>query len=311
MKVKSLVLYFLMSILLFDASAAGIKLKSKKSKETKVEPVSIEKISGIAEGENGESKDVEGLAFFFEITKLKKNDKKLYIQELRDFKIDGKSYAATTKEKIGFNIEPQTVLVDSSKLVDKNPAAKKFVKNEKSGIIMQTAIFGAELPENGKVTVTAQIGWAGLNEGQSDGVDGTIEDFVFEFDLSSLKKADGTSGISKKEKKELLKKINDFKNDKDFSVENLRNYSCIIDFASNNETVKISIDPSSLPEEILSSEYSPIFVLAYVCGNLEKQLVSGKYENSSKEGIEFERLKYKQLKEANSGIDIPFLEDLQ
>ena len=59
MKVKSLVLYFLMSILLFDASAAGIKLKSKKSKETKVEPVSIEKISGIAEGENGESKDVK------------------------------------------------------------------------------------------------------------------------------------------------------------------------------------------------------------------------------------------------------------
>ncbi|WP_191013768.1 hypothetical protein [Treponema zioleckii] len=311
MKLKSCLSIFLMSILLFDASAAGISLKAKKTRETKVEPVSIEKISAVAEGENGESKELEGLGFIFEITKLKKNDKKLYIQELRDFKIDGKSYAAFTSENLGLKIEPQTVLVDSSKFIEQNPYKKNIVKNKKSGIIMQTAIYGAELPSSGKVSVTAQIGWAGLNEEQTDGVDGKIEDFVFEFELSSLKKSENNSGISKNEKKELLKQINDFKKDKDLSLENLKKYSYIIDFASKNETVKISIDSSCLPKEIISSEYAPLFVLAYVCGNLEKQLVSGNYENSPKEGIDFERLKYRQLKETNSEINFPFLEDAQ
>ncbi len=310
MKRKLISLLLIMGFVFADLNASGINLKAKKTKETKVDPIYIQKVEAAAEGKNGEEKNLEGLLFLFEITKLRKNDKHFYLQELRDFKIDGISYAQITKEKTDLVIEPHTEILESYKFIEKNPSAKNIVKNPQKGIIMQTVIYGAELPKSGNVTVTAQVGWADLNEEETEMINGKIEDFVFEFDLSALADEISPSEISEKEKNELLRLISNFKQDKDFSKKNLKNYSYIIEFASESDIVQITIDSSCFPEEIASSEYSALFLLAYVCGNLEKQLLSGDYNNAQKEGIEFEVLKYKQLKELDKDINISFLEDL-
>ena len=223
------------------------------------------------------------------------------MQELRDFTIDGISYAQATKEKLGLSVEPKTVIVDSYKLVEEDPDLKDIVKNEKSGIVMQTIIFGSELPQKGKVSVTVQVGWGDVDKEKNSSSNEKIEDFNFEFNLSEL---------AESEKQEVLKLINEFKKDKDFSPEHLKNYSQIIEFATKNKDVQITISTDYLPKLNSPDDYSYVFILAYICGNLEKQLVSGNYTNSAKEGIEFELLKYKQLKEIHKDISISFFEDM-
>ena len=285
----------------FNLNAEGINLKAKKTKETKVEPIYIQKIDTAVDGKDGEKINLEGMVFLFEITKLKKNDKVLCMQELRDFTIDGVSYAKITNEKMGLSVEPKTVIVDSYKLVEEDPDLKDIVKNEKSGIVMQTIIFGSELPQKGKVSVTVQVGWGDVDKEKNSSSNEKIEDFNFEFNLSEL---------AESEKQEVLKLINEFKKDKDFSPEHLKNYSQIIEFATKNKDVQITISTDYLPKLNSPDDYSYVFILAYICGNLEKQLVSGNYTNSAKEGIEFELLKYKQLKEIHKDISISFFEDM-
>lgn len=301
MKAKVFVLFLMMVFEAFNLNAAGINLKAKKTKETKVEAIYIEKISVTAPDGNGKEHELEGLAFLFEITKLKKNDKVLCMQELRDFTIDGISYAQTTKEKLGISVEPKTVIEDSYKLAEENPDLKDIIKNKKSGIVMETAIFGADLPQNGKVSVTVQVGWGDVDKEKNTSSNETTEDFTFEFNLSDFFES---------EKKEVLQLINDFKKDTDFSPEHLKNYSQIIVFATKNKDVKITISTDYLPKLNSPDDYSYVFILAYICGNLEKQLVSGNYTNSAKEGIEFELLKYKQLKEIKKDLNISFFEDM-
>ncbi|MCR5319390.1 MAG: hypothetical protein K6E22_14315 [Treponema sp.] len=301
MKAKISVLFLMIVFAAFNLNAAGINLKAKKTKETKVEAIYIEKISVTAPDGNGKEHELEGLVFLFEITKLKKNDKVLCMQELRDFTIDGVSYAKITNEKMGISVEPKTVIVDSYKLVEENPDLKGIVKNEKSGIVMQTIIFGSDLPQKGKVSVTVQVGWGDVDKEKNSSSNEKIEDFNFEFNLSEL---------AESEKEEVLKLINEFKKDKDFSPEHLKNYSQIIEFATKNKDVQITISTDYLPKLNSPDDYSYVFILAYICGNLEKQLVSGNYTNSAKEGIEFELLKYKQLKEIHKDISISFFEDM-
>jgi len=113
MKRKLISLLLIMGFVFADLNASGINLKAKKTKETKVDPIYIQKVEATAEGKNGEEKNLEGLLFLFEITKLRKNDKHFYLQELRDFKIDGISYAQITKEKTDLVIEPHTEILES------------------------------------------------------------------------------------------------------------------------------------------------------------------------------------------------------
>ena len=301
---KKVFALFIAALFMASINAEGINLKAKKSKNTKVEPVCIQTVNVKHEI----YQDLEGILFLFEITKLKNNDKVLCFQELRDFNIDGVSYAQITKEKLGISIEPHTEILESSKFIKENPGAKKIVKNEKNGILMQTVIYGTKLPESGKITVTAQIGWGDVNEEKTESLNSETEDFVFEFELSSL--IDKNTQITKKQKQELLKLINDFKKDKNFSKEHLRTYSPIIEFASENKTVKIEINPNNFSGLISSPEYAPLFLLAFISGNLEKQLVSGNYTNAEKEGKEFQLLKYKQLKEIDKNINIEFFEEM-
>ena len=108
--------------------------------------------------------------------------------------------------------------------------------------------------------------------------------------------------ISKKEKDELLKLINQFKKEKNFSQESLQKYSNIINYASESELIKIQIDSDCWPKEISENEYGPMFLLAYICGNMEKQLLTESYENSKEAGIQLELMKYEQLKKNNKKI---------
>ena len=108
--------------------------------------------------------------------------------------------------------------------------------------------------------------------------------------------------ISKKEKDELLKLINQFKKEKNFSQESLQKYSNIINYASESELIKIQIDSDCWPKEISENEYGPMFLLAHICGNMEKQLLTESYENSKEAGIQLELMKYEQLKKNNKKI---------
>ena len=108
--------------------------------------------------------------------------------------------------------------------------------------------------------------------------------------------------ISKKEKDELLKLINQFKKEKNFSQESLQKYSNIINYTSESELIKIQIDSDCWPKEISENEYGPMFLLAYICGNMEKQLLTENYENSKEAGIQLELMKYEQLKKNNKKI---------
>ena len=304
---------FLLSLMLAAAActvhAEGLSLKAKKTKATKVEPVYIQKIGATAENGEGTQQELEGIFFLFEISKLKKNDRVLYMQELRDFTIDGVSYAQMTQEQLGLEVEPQSEIIESSKLIADNPAIKKILKNEKNGLAMQTAIYGTALPASGTVTVTLQVGWAELNEAKTDMVNGSTEDFTFTFDLASLVDEERPAEITEQEKAELLRRISAFRDDTDFSLDNLKGYSDIIAFASENEAVHITLGPDSFPEEVSKSSYAPVFLLAYVCGNLEAQLQSGSYTNRPEAGIAFELLKYGQLKEQDPSVSIRFFED--
>ena len=118
------------------------------------------------------------------------------------------------------------------------------------------------------------------------------------------------SEITKAEKTELLSLIKKFKKEKDFSKESLLKYSDIIEYAVLSDIIKISINSECWPEEVSDTEYGSMFMLAYICGNLEKQLNSGEYTNAQEDGIKLELEKYKQLKKIDKNISISFFEDM-
>ena len=118
------------------------------------------------------------------------------------------------------------------------------------------------------------------------------------------------SEITKAEKTNLLKLIKKFKKEKDFSNESLQKYSDIVEYAVLSDIIKISIDSECWPEEVSNTEYGSMFMLAYICGNLEKQLNSGEYANAQEDGIKLELEKYKQLKKIDKNINISFFEDM-
>ena len=91
---------------------------------------------------------------------------------------------------------------------------------------------------------------------------------------------------------------------------NLQKYSDIITYATESEIIKIGINSECWPSEISENEYGSMFLLAYICGNMEKQLITDVYINSQEEGIQFELMKYEQLKKNNKNISYKFFEDM-
>ena len=110
------------------------------------------------------------------------------------------------------------------------------------------------------------------------------------------------SEITKKEKDKLLKSISSFKKEKDFSEKTLAKYQHIIEYAVESDLIRIKVEYEDLPQEISKGKYGTFFLLAYICGNLEKQLQTGVYENAREEGIAFELYKYEQLKKFDKTV---------
>ncbi|MBP5746990.1 MAG: hypothetical protein J6W63_01345, partial [Treponema sp.] len=65
MKAKVFVLFLMMFFEAFNLNAEGINLKAKKTKETKVEPIYIQKmkIDTAVDGKDGEKINLEGMVF--------------------------------------------------------------------------------------------------------------------------------------------------------------------------------------------------------------------------------------------------------
>ena len=118
------------------------------------------------------------------------------------------------------------------------------------------------------------------------------------------------SEITKKEKDKLLKLISSFKKEKDFSEKIYEKYNLIIEYASESDLIKITVESEGFPQEVSESKYGPIFLLAYICGNLEKQLQSEVYENAREEGIAFELYKYEQLKKIDKTVVFDSFENM-
>lgn len=139
----------------------------------------------------------------------------------------------------------------------------------------------------------------------------TLEEMGGSAEISAVVDAVWPAEITKKEKDSLLKLIGNFEKEKDFSQASLKKYSDIITFASESEVVHITIDEDSWPEEVQKSKYGSMFLLAFIAGNMKNQLTTDVYESSSEAGIQFELLKYKQLKKTDKTLSLSFFEKME
>lgn len=115
--------------------------------------------------------------------------------------------------------------------------------------------------------------------------------------------------ITSEEKAYLLAVIEAFKNETDFSDESLSKYSMLSTLAVSSDLFKMTVSNKYWPEEVSSNKkYGTMFLLAYIAGNMEQQLITGKYEDSPKEGLNMELYKYKQIKEQDKKFKIKFFE---
>lgn len=170
---KKLFAAWLLLVALVCAQAAD--QKPQKGKLSRITPALVERFEGVITLQDGSEKDIEGIAFYFEISKINKQSQYLTISELRDFLIEGKSYAQLTKDDFGTEIEPDTEILSSADLIEEEPELKKKLKDKKKGFVMKTLIYGSPLPESGIVRVTLNVGW-----------DSEMEAFDFAFNLADL-----------------------------------------------------------------------------------------------------------------------------
>jgi hypothetical protein len=124
----------------------------------------------------------------------------------------------------------------------------------------------------------------------------------------------GTTAPSVKESRvsaeaeRILNLIAAFREDTDNSLENIKKYGGIVDYAIQGQNTMITISPEQLPSESASESFGPLFLLAFIAGNLEYQLKTGVMENNPGAGMEFERVKYEQLRKANPKLHIAFFD---
>ena len=103
--------------------------------------------------------------------------------------------------------------------------------------------------------------------------------------------------LSEEDRSRLLALIDEFRNDKDCAKEFIpTKYSEILNFALESPVV------------IADCNYSEILLLAFIAGNVEHQLKTNTSENASEKGLEFQLLKYKQLKKQDKKLKIKVLE---
>ena len=114
--------------------------------------------------------------------------------------------------------------------------------------------------------------------------------------------------VSAQDRQRLLKMIGEFKKSKDFSDKSLKKYSYITEYATKSDLISLTISQDYWPAEVSNTKYAAMFLLAYIAGNMEKQLLDENYEDSPQAGLEFEIYKYKQLKKVDKKLKIDFFE---
>lgn len=158
---------------LADAEPGGAPRRSAtlKSKKGKLSTVHLIRASRI---DKDEKKGIPGgLALMFVIVRGPSSSGLFTLTELRDFKLDGASYAATTFKKTGRKFEPETAIENPEKVGVRGLSPD-------GGAVMQTALFGVPLPSRGKARFTLKVGWGK-----------ETEPFEFSLDLASLKESRG------------------------------------------------------------------------------------------------------------------------
>lgn len=116
--------------------------------------------------------------------------------------------------------------------------------------------------------------------------------------------------VSDEEKNEIMALIEKFRKETDFSAKSLKKYSRIIDFAAASDVVQVSISAKWWPEEVSNSRYGDLFLLSFICGSLESQLKNGNDENAALDGMNFELMKYQQLKKKDKKVNFEFFENM-
>ena len=107
-------------------------------------------------------------------------------------------------------------------------------------------------------------------------------------------------------REEALKAIADFAQSP-ASKEGKAAAATIVTFAEDSEDVLVRISPAALPwvGEGKNYKFGPILLAAYVAGNVESQLNSGKKGNDSYAGIQQVMKTYAQLKKTDKTLSIP------
>ncbi len=162
-------------LVVIAARITALDVSTRKGKLSTVRLLQASKFEGAIEGEDGSDVDIEGIVFYFEVSKLREEAKYFTLAELRDFLIDGKSYAELTNASLGVAIEPDTLVIESYKVYEDEPELRGRIRDKDNGIIMKTVIFGTALPRKGKVSVKPSVGW-----------DNNVEAFAFSFKLDDL-----------------------------------------------------------------------------------------------------------------------------
>ena len=118
----------------------------------------------------------DGLRLVFLVVSRLPGDAELTFRELRDFTINDQSYRSMSTARLGKAIEPGTVIVNPSTLIERDATVHKLVPpGPFTSIGMIVDIAGAKLPASGVARLQLQVGWNDRSE-----------DFDFEFDLGKV-----------------------------------------------------------------------------------------------------------------------------
>ena len=94
-----------------------------------------------------------------------------------------------------------------------------------------------------------------------------------------------------------MKAIQHFKQDPT-SKEAMEYLSIILDFAEKSQTITVKINEKYLPYELgtINKQYDPLFIGAYIAGNVESQLTTNSTKDAAFEGIKLVLYTYVKLR---------------
>lgn len=107
----------------------------------------------------------DGLTFLFFVGRRPMVEGLFTLNELRDFRIDGKSYRETSTTAIGRPVEPTTTIDDIPDFAREFPQfAADLPTGYRMAVTMVARIGGSEIDSNAPGQVVVDVGWGGRQE---------------------------------------------------------------------------------------------------------------------------------------------------